>query len=85
YRTGPRLDPTQLEHARRPVHDERLAAALANYRSLVVDDGLDPDEVLGDLLHLHHARMIGVDLTSEQHCLRLARTIARTTLAGRKP
>ncbi|MEU4680945.1 lantibiotic dehydratase [Micromonospora sp. NPDC023737] len=85
HRTGPRLDPAQLEHARRPVHDERLAAALAAYRSLVVSDGLDPDAVLGDLLHLHHARMIGVDLTSERHCLRLARTIARTTLAGRKP
>ncbi|MBM0255747.1 lantibiotic dehydratase [Micromonospora sp. 4G55] len=85
HRTGPRLDPAQLKHARRPVHDERLAAALAAYRSLVVDDGLDPDEVLGDLLHLRHARMIGVDLASERHCLRLARTIARTTLAGRKP
>ncbi|MFI7492929.1 lantibiotic dehydratase [Micromonospora echinaurantiaca] len=85
HRTGPCLDPAQLEHARRPVHDERLAAALAAYRSLVVDDGLDPDEVLGGLLHLHHARMIGVDLTSERHCLRLARTIARTILARRKP
>ncbi|RLK23786.1 thiopeptide-type bacteriocin biosynthesis protein [Micromonospora sp. M71_S20] len=85
HRTGPRLEPAQLEHARRRVHDEQLAAALAGYRSLVVDDGLDPDEVLGDLLHLHHARMIGVDLASERHCLRLARTIARTTLAGRKP
>ncbi|GIJ22863.1 lantibiotic dehydratase [Micromonospora lutea] len=85
HRTGPRLDPAQLEHARLPVHDERLAAALAAYRSSVVDDGLDPDEVLGDLLHLHHARMIGVDPTSERHCLRLARTIARTILAGRKP
>jgi hypothetical protein len=34
--------------------------------------------VLSDLLHLHHARMIGVDTASEQHCLRLVRTIART-------
>ncbi|SCL26331.1 thiopeptide-type bacteriocin biosynthesis domain-containing protein [Micromonospora nigra] len=84
HRSGPRLDPTQLEHARRPVHDERLAAALAAYRSLVVVDGLDPDEVLGDLLHLHHARMIGVDPASERHCLRLARAVARTILAGRK-
>ena len=85
HRTGPRLDPGQLEHARRPVDDERLAAALAAYRSLVVGDGLDPDKVLGDLLHLHHARMIGVDPASEQHCLRLARTIARTIIAERKP
>ncbi|MEV4545221.1 lantibiotic dehydratase [Micromonospora echinaurantiaca] len=85
HRTGPRLDPAQLENARSPVHDERLAAALAAYRPLIGDDGLDPDEVLADLLHLHHARMIGVDLTSERHCLRLARTIAHTTLARRKP
>ncbi|MDG4760523.1 lantibiotic dehydratase [Micromonospora sp. WMMD710] len=85
HRTGPRLDPAQLEHARRPVHDDRLAAALVAYRSLVADDGLDPDEVLGDLLHLHHARMIGVDPASERHCLRLARTIARTSLARLKP
>lgn len=85
HRTGPRLDPAQLEHAQRPVHDEQLAAALVAYRSLVADDGLDPDEVLGDLLHLHHARMIGVDPASERHCLRLARTIARTTLARLKP
>ncbi|MGX4656857.1 lantibiotic dehydratase [Micromonospora sp. SCSIO 07396] len=86
HRTGPRLDPAQLEHARRPVHDERLAAALAAYRSMVVSDGLDAAEVLGDLLHLHHARMIGVDPASEQHCLRLARTIALTSiLGGRKP
>ncbi|WFE48846.1 lantibiotic dehydratase [Micromonospora sp. WMMD1155] len=85
HRTGPRLDPAQLEHARRPVHDERLAAALAAYRSMVAHDGFDPDDVLGDLLHLHHARMIGVDPASERHCLRLVRTIARTTLAGLKP
>ncbi|MBM7078058.1 lantibiotic dehydratase [Micromonospora humida] len=86
HRTGPRLDPAQLEHARRPVHDERLAAALAAYRSMVVSDGLDAAEVLGDLLHLHHARMIGVGPASEQHCLRLARTIALTgILGGRKP
>jgi thiopeptide-type bacteriocin biosynthesis protein len=82
HRTGPRLDPAQLEHARRPVDDEQLAAALAAYRSLLADDGLDPDEVLGDLLHLHHARMIGVDPASEQHCLRLARTTALTSILG---
>jgi hypothetical protein len=41
--------------------------------------------VLSDLLHLHHARMIGVDTTSEQHCLRLARTIARRVNARAAP
>ncbi|GGK36318.1 hypothetical protein GCM10010124_31180 [Pilimelia terevasa] len=81
--TGPRLDPAQLDAARVPFHDERLASALATYRALVEADGLDPDQVLGDLLHLHHARMIGVGTASEQHCLRLARTVAHTAHARR--
>ncbi|MGC9671416.1 lantibiotic dehydratase [Planosporangium sp. 12N6] len=79
--TGPRLDPAQLDLARRPFCDEHLAAALAAYRTLAEGDGLDPDQVLGDMLHLHHTRMIGVDATSERHCLRLARTVARTANA----
>ncbi|MET8045657.1 lantibiotic dehydratase [Micromonospora sp. NPDC005215] len=83
-RSGPRLDPTQLNHAGRPHRDDgltaALTAALTTYRALVDRDGLDPDQVLADLLHLHHARMIGVDLASEKHCLRLARAVAHTTL-----
>jgi thiopeptide-type bacteriocin biosynthesis protein len=75
--TGPRMDPAQLNHAQIPLRDERLAAALAAYRTSAEDDGLDLDQILGDLLHLHHARMIGVDATSERHCLRLARSVAR--------
>ncbi|GGJ90320.1 hypothetical protein GCM10010123_20180 [Pilimelia anulata] len=78
---GRRLDPAQLDVAGVPFHDERLAAALSRYRTLVEADGLNPDQVLGDLLHLHHARMIGVDTASEQHCLRLARTVAHTARA----
>jgi thiopeptide-type bacteriocin biosynthesis protein len=81
--TGPRLNREQLDLARIPLRDERLAAALAAYRSHADSDGGDPHVVLGDLLHLHHARMIGVDTTSERHCLRLARTIARTAHARR--
>jgi class I lanthipeptide synthase len=77
-RTGPRLNPAQLDLARTPFRDEQLAAVLASYRALADHDRLDPDQVLADLLHLHHARMIGVDTASERHCLRLARTIART-------
>lgn len=83
--TGPRLNPAQLELARIPYRDGHLAAALAAYRSRVDGDGLDPDQVLSDLLHLHHARMIGVDTSSERHCLRLARTIARTAHARHAP
>ncbi|WP_406071168.1 lantibiotic dehydratase [Micromonospora sp. NBC_01638] len=84
HRSGPRLDPTQLNQARRTHRDDELTAALTTaltaYRALVDRDGLDPDQVLADLLHLHHARMIGVDLASERHCLRLARAAAHTTL-----
>ncbi|MFI6272473.1 lantibiotic dehydratase [Micromonospora zamorensis] len=84
HRSGPRLDPTQLNQARRPHRDDELGAALTTtltaYRALVDRDGLDPDQVLTDLLHLHHARMIGVDLASERHCLRLARAAAHTAL-----
>lgn len=76
--SGPRLDPAQVHRAACPHQDKDLTAALAAYRPLAVADGLDPNEILGDLLHLHHARMIGIDTASEQHCLRLARTIART-------
>jgi thiopeptide-type bacteriocin biosynthesis protein len=82
-RSGPRLDAAQLQLAQTSAVDEQLATALASYRSLVDEGGVDPDEVLGDLLHLHHARMIGVDDASERHCLRLARTIAHTAAARR--
>ncbi|HET9899377.1 MAG TPA: lantibiotic dehydratase [Streptosporangiaceae bacterium] len=85
HRTGPRLNPAQLELARIPFRDERLTAALALYRSLADHDGLDPDEILADLLHLHHARMIGVDIASERHCLRLARTVALAARARQAP
>ena len=77
--SGPRLRPEQLILARIPYRDERWAGALRTYRALANSEGLDPNQVLADLLHLHHARMIGVDTTSEQHCLRLARTIARAS------
>ncbi len=83
HRGGSRLDPAQLTVARRPYGDDGLAEALAAYRRLADRDGLDADQVLADLLHLHHARMIGVGLESERHCLRLARAVARTDLARR--
>nr|WP_232295537.1 thiopeptide-type bacteriocin biosynthesis protein [Parafrankia sp. EUN1f] len=83
HRSGPRLEPTQLAGARLPYEDDHLATALATYRTLAVQDGLDVDQLLADLLHLHHARMIGADTASERHCLRLARAIALTDLARR--
>ncbi|WP_341716564.1 lantibiotic dehydratase [Micromonospora sp. FIMYZ51] len=78
HHRGPRLDPTQLALARIPYRDDGLHTALTTYRHLAHADDLDPDHVLADLLHLHHARMIGVDSDSERHCLRLARAVART-------
>ncbi|SES28514.1 thiopeptide-type bacteriocin biosynthesis domain-containing protein [Lentzea xinjiangensis] len=60
--------------------DTALQTALARYRTLAQANGLDTDQVLTDLLHLHHARSIGPDLTSERYCLRLARTAAKTML-----
>ncbi len=78
HHSGSRLDPAQLDLARTPHRDGDLASAITGYRDLAAADGLDLDQVLADLLHLHHARMIGVDLASERHCLRLARTISRT-------
>ncbi|GAB3977740.1 lantibiotic dehydratase [Actinoallomurus acanthiterrae] len=82
-RSGPRLQPAQLALARAPYGDDSLSAALVTYRRLADREGLDTDQVLADLLHLHHARMIGVDTASERHCLRLARAIAHTDLARR--
>jgi lantibiotic biosynthesis protein len=85
HRSGPRLEPAQLAHARHPYPDDGLAAALATYRVLADRDRLDTDQVLADLLHLHHARMIGVDTASERHCLRLARATAHTDLVRKAP
>ncbi|GLZ16045.1 hypothetical protein Acsp04_62800 [Actinomadura sp. NBRC 104425] len=85
HRSGPRLEPAQLAHVRRPPAlpaelAAELARALAMYRALAERDGLDTDQVLADLLHLHHARTIGVDTASEKQCLRLARAVAHTDL-----
>ncbi|RAY17016.1 lantibiotic dehydratase [Actinomadura craniellae] len=74
HRGGPPLR-DRLPAAR--PSDERLRAALAGYRAAIDHDGLDPDQALADLLHLHHARTIGVDPDSERYCLRLARAAAR--------
>ncbi|WP_243723290.1 lantibiotic dehydratase [Actinomadura sp. 7K507] len=83
-RSGPRLDPAQLARARNAEPDApeaaELAVALGAYRALADRDELDTNQVLADLLHLHHARMIGIDTASERHCLRLARAIAQTDL-----
>jgi lantibiotic biosynthesis protein len=85
HRGGPRLDPAQLAAARQPYGDDTLAAALAAYSTVADRDGLDAGQLLADLLHVHHVRMIGADTVSERHCLRLARAIAQADMATRRP
>ncbi len=77
---APALDRTVLTQARHyqgpAVLVERRRNALAAYRFHV----LDIDSALADLLHLHHARMIGIDAASERTCMRLARAVAQTLI-----
>ncbi|MEV6863632.1 lantibiotic dehydratase [Streptosporangium subroseum] len=81
----PALDRDVLEQARQPANVppqllERRRTALTSYRALLDGDG-DVDTVLADLLHLHHARMIGIDVDSERTCMRLARAVAQALIA----
>jgi lantibiotic biosynthesis protein len=56
--------------------------ALAAYRSALNQAGtISPPELLPDLLHLHHARMAGPDLSRERATLHLARAAALSWLA----
>ncbi|MGH3810703.1 MAG: lantibiotic dehydratase [Pseudonocardiaceae bacterium] len=56
---------------------DRRRATLAAYRAhLTPAQGPGPDRVLASLLHLHHARMAGINQDSERVCLRLARATA---------
>ncbi|MGW4805191.1 lantibiotic dehydratase [Kitasatospora sp. NPDC004272] len=61
---------------------------LARYRTALGRDGeLEPADVLSSLLHLHHARAVGLDPLSERTCHRLARAAAliRTAQARTDP
>ncbi|MGW4694881.1 lantibiotic dehydratase [Kitasatospora cineracea] len=58
------------------------AKKLADYRRALGRDGeLEPVDVLGSLLHLHHARAVGLNPASERTCHRLARAAALTLTA----
>ncbi|MET7695672.1 lantibiotic dehydratase [Streptomyces sp. NPDC005483] len=50
--------------------------ALADYRRALADTAFRPDELLPDLLHLHHVRMRGPGLPEERTHLHLARVAA---------
>ncbi|KOV22529.1 lanthionine biosynthesis protein [Streptomyces sp. XY413] len=62
-------------------------AALADYRHALTATALRPQQVLADLLHLHHVRMSGPDLDTERAHLHLARAAALswTARARRTP
>ncbi len=58
------------------------ANALAEYRGELDRQGeLEPADVAASLLHMHHARAIGIDPDSERICHRLARAAALTHTA----
>jgi class I lanthipeptide synthase len=60
------------------------AEALARYRR-ALPDGVDTDQVLHSLLHMHHNRALGVDRDREAVCLRLARQAAAAWRANGEP
>ncbi|MFE7190692.1 lantibiotic dehydratase [Kitasatospora sp. NPDC057541] len=78
--TRPALETTASGQALAGAWHERTEA-LADYRHLL-DQHKDPeaDEVAGALLHLHHARAIGIDPDHERACHRLARAAALTRI-----
>ncbi|OIV37401.1 hypothetical protein BIV57_11270 [Mangrovactinospora gilvigrisea] len=55
---------------------KQRATAIAAYRRALPADGPNPDLVLSSLMHLHHARMIGLDPDSERTVRHLARAAA---------
>ncbi|PRW63100.1 lantibiotic dehydratase [Actinopolyspora mortivallis] len=60
------------------------AHALINYRqSITPPEATAPTAILHDFLHLHHARMIGIDPDCERRCLHLARAAALSITSRR--
>jgi len=57
---------------------------LKAYRARLLDTGIRPEELLPDLLHLHHVRAAGLDRTGERACLHLARAAALSQTARAK-
>lgn len=54
----------------------RRAALLRYLAALTTEKQITLDVVLADLLHLHHARMVGISPDSEWACRRLSRAAA---------
>ncbi|MFB7618893.1 lantibiotic dehydratase [Kitasatospora sp. NPDC056181] len=77
----PALECTAAGRAMARAWAER-ARQLGIYRDLLTEQGeLEPDDVVGALLHVHHARAIGIDVESERACRRLARAVALSEAA----
>ena len=60
---------------------EPRSHALAGYRTHLPGpgtQGIDPDDVLGSLMHAHFIRAVGIDFDDEAVCLYLARAAALT-------
>ncbi|MGI5293028.1 lantibiotic dehydratase [Nonomuraea polychroma] len=55
---------------------EQRRTALTTYSSTLEAAGINAVDLLPDLLHLHHVRMIGTSQTSERACLHLTRAAA---------
>ena len=57
-------------------------AALTAYRDALHQAGtITPEDLLPDLLHLHHARVNGPDLAAERRCLHLSRAASLSRIA----
>ncbi len=61
--------------------EQRRAAATVYSDALRQAGTIRPEELLPDLLHLHHVRMAGPDLAAERTCLHLARAAALSRIA----
>lgn len=72
-----RATPGGQDVARARAH---RSAALAEYRDCLDTTGSRTpcDDILNSLLHMHHNRLVGVDLEAEQRCMALARSAAHT-------
>ncbi|MBZ9644105.1 lantibiotic dehydratase C-terminal domain-containing protein [Streptomyces sp. PSKA30] len=79
-------DPSGLD-ARLTASWSARRVALAAYRRALEDAEMHPQDLLGDLLHLHHVRMCGPELAQERAHLHLARAAALswTARARRTP
>ncbi|SFE63820.1 thiopeptide-type bacteriocin biosynthesis domain-containing protein [Actinopolyspora alba] len=63
---------------------QRRQQALAVYRDTITSaEGTTPTAVLRDFLHLHHARVTGIDPDHERQCLHLARAAALSITSRR--